>query len=48
MQNLLFCDFKTYSDIPINYGTHRYTKNAEILLFAYAYNHTSVKIWDVT
>ncbi|QBY45404.1 hypothetical protein ArsFIN_40030 [Arsenophonus nasoniae] len=48
MQNLLFCDLETYSDIPINCGTHRYAENAEILLFAYAYNHGSVKVWDVT
>ncbi|QBY43744.1 hypothetical protein ArsFIN_23130 [Arsenophonus nasoniae] len=48
MQNLLFCDLETYSDIPINCGTHRYAENAEILLFAYAYNHEPVKVWDVT
>ncbi|WP_334469988.1 hypothetical protein [Arsenophonus sp. PmNCSU2021_1] len=48
MQNLLFCDLETYSDIPINCGTHRYAENAEILLFAYAYNHAPVKVWDVT
>ncbi len=48
MQNLLFCDLETYSDIPINCGTHRYAENAEILLFAYAYNHHPVKVWDVT
>ncbi|SPP31314.1 hypothetical protein ARAF_0433 [Arsenophonus endosymbiont of Aleurodicus floccissimus] len=48
MQYLLFCDLETYSDIPINCGTHRYAENAEILLFAYAYNHGSVNVWDVT
>ncbi len=48
MQNLLFCDLETYSDTPINCGTHRYAERAEILLFAYAYNHGSVKVWDVT
>ncbi|SPP31534.1 hypothetical protein ARAF_0666 [Arsenophonus endosymbiont of Aleurodicus floccissimus] len=48
MQNLLFCDLETYSDISINCGTYRYAENAEILLFAYAYNHEPVKVWDVT
>ncbi|MGJ0578048.1 DNA polymerase [Xenorhabdus bovienii] len=45
---LLFCDLETYSDIPINCGTHRYAENAEVMLFAYALGNNPVNVWDVT
>ncbi|MBC8950220.1 hypothetical protein [Xenorhabdus sp. TS4] len=45
---LLFCDLETYSDTPINCGTHRYAEDAEVMLFAYALDNNPVKVWDVT
>lgn len=46
--NTLFCDLETFSETPINCGTHRYAEKAEILLFAYALNNEDVKVWDIT
>lgn len=44
----LYCDLETYSETPINHGTHRYAEKAEVLLFAYAYGDEAPKVWDVT
>ncbi|MGG4735231.1 bifunctional 3'-5' exonuclease/DNA polymerase family protein, partial [Leclercia adecarboxylata] len=44
----LYCDLETYSDIPITYGTHRYSEGAEVMLFAYAYEDGPVYVWDKT
>lgn len=44
----LWIDLETYSDIPINYGTHAYAERAEILLFAYAVDDAPVAVWDCT
>lgn len=44
----LYCDLETYSETPINSGTHRYSEKSEILLFAYAYENEPVKVWDCT
>lgn len=44
----LFCDLETYSETPIQHGTHRYAEKAEVLLWAYAMGDRPVKVWDVT
>lgn len=43
----LYCDLETYSDIPINCGTHRYAERAEVLLWAYAFDDADPVVWDV-
>lgn len=44
----LFCDLETYSEIPINCGTHRYAEGAEVMLWPYAIDDGPVHVWDVT
>lgn len=46
--NILWCDTETYSETPIKDGTYKYTANAEVMLFAYAWNNEPVKVWDRT
>lgn len=41
-------DLETYSPVPINYGTHAYAEQAEIMLWAYAYGDDPWKVWDIT
>ena len=45
---LLYCDLETYSDIPIKYGSHKYSEAAEVMLFAYAVDDGPVHVWDRT
>lgn len=45
---VLFCDLETYSDVPINCGTHRYAEGAEVMLWAYALDDGPIKVWDLT
>lgn len=45
-ENLLFCDLETYSGTPLKHGTHRYAEDAEVLLWAYALNDGTTKVWD--
>lgn len=44
----LFLDLETYSEVPINHGTHAYAEGAEIMLFAYAFDDGPVSVWDHT
>ena len=44
----LYLDLETYSEVPIQNGTHAYAESAEIMLFAYALNDGPVKVWDCT
>lgn len=44
----LFLDLETYSDVPINHGTHRYAERAEVMLFAWAIGDEPVSVWDCT
>lgn len=44
----LYLDLETYSEVPIQNGTHAYAESAEIMLFAYALNDEPVKVWDCT
>lgn len=48
MTKELFCDLETYSDVPINCGTHRYAEGAEIMLWPFAVGDGPVHTWDVT
>ncbi len=43
----LWLDLETYSEVPINQGTHRYAASAEILLFAWAIDEGPVSVWDL-
>lgn len=45
---VLFCDLETYSDVPINCGTHRYAEGAEVMLWAYAFDDGPIQVWDRT
>lgn len=44
----LYCDLETYSETPINHGTHAYAEGAEIMLFAYTLGDATPKVWDLT
>lgn len=44
----LFVDLETYSPVPIKNGTHAYAEQAEILLFAWAFDDETVSVWDPT
>ena len=51
MNNYLFLDLETYSDIDITKcGVYKYaeSENFEILLFAYAFNNETVQVVDIT
>lgn len=43
---LVFADLETYSETPIKDGAYVYAENAEILLFAYAFEDGEVQVWD--
>ena len=47
MSNTLYLDLETYCETPIGYGVHRYSEDAEILLFAYAIDDSPAQVWDV-
>lgn len=44
----LYLDLETYSATPIKSGTYRYAADAEILLFAYAYDNLPAQVIDLT
>lgn len=46
--NKLYLDLETFSATPIKHGTYRYAADAEILLFAYAFNDAPARVIDVT
>ncbi|ELL3655033.1 DNA polymerase [Salmonella enterica] len=48
MLSILYADLETFSETPINCGTHRYAEKAEVMLFAYALDDQPVKVWDLT
>lgn len=45
---IAFLDLETYSPVPIANGTHAYAEQAEVMLFAYAFDDGPVHCWDVT
>ena len=46
VRNLWF-DLETWSPAPIKDGTHRYAEQAEVMLWAYALEDGTVKVWDL-
>jgi DNA polymerase len=44
----LFCDFETFSPVPLKDGTHRYAEQAEVMLFTYAFDDGPATCWDLT
>jgi DNA polymerase len=44
----LYCDFETYSPVPLKDGTHRYAEQAEVMLFTYAFDDGPARCWDLT
>ena len=47
MTQKLWLDLETYSEVPINCGTHAYAAGAEIMLLAWALDDGPVSVWDV-
>jgi len=45
---LCYADIETYSDTPIKHGTYRYAQDAEVMVWAYAFDDGSVHVWDLT
>lgn len=45
---MLWADIETYCEVPIKNGAHRYAEDAEVLLFAWAYDNDPVQVWDLT
>lgn len=45
---ILYGDLETYSEVPIKHGTYKYAENAEIMIFAYAFDDGPVHVWDLT
>lgn len=44
----LYHDLETFSETPIQNGTHVYAADAEIMLWAYALGDSPVEVWDLT
>lgn len=48
MTRTVWFDTETFSEIPINHGTHKYAENAEIMVWAYAFDDGPVSVYDAT
>ena len=46
--SFLYLDTETYSDIPINHGTHVYATSVEVMLVPWAIDDGPVQVWDRT
>jgi DNA polymerase len=44
----LWWDLETYSEVPINNGTHAYAEGAEVMLWLWAVDDDPVQCWDLT
>ncbi len=44
----LWLDTETFSEVPINNGTHAYSEPSEVLLLPYAVGDDPVQLWDAT
>ena len=44
----LYLDLETYSEVPINHGTHRYAEGVEIMVLAFAVDDREVQVADLT
>jgi len=48
VNDIIYCDTETYSEVPITNGTYAYAANAEVMIFTYAINDGEVQTWDAT
>jgi DNA polymerase len=44
----LWIDCETYSEVPIQHGTHVYAAGAEVMLFAWGLDDEPAQVWDCT
>lgn len=44
----LWIDLETFSEVPINNGTHTYAEKVEVMLMAWAIDDGPVSVWDLT
>ncbi|ENC9176888.1 DNA polymerase, partial [Salmonella enterica subsp. diarizonae serovar (6),14:z10:z] len=44
----LWIDLETFSEVPINNGTHAYAEKVEVMLMAWAIDDGPVSVWDLT
>ena len=44
----LWIDLETFSEVPINNGTHAYAEKVEVMLMAWAIDDRPVRVWDLT
>lgn len=44
----LWLDLETYSEVPIAHGTHAYASEAQVMLFAFAFDDGPVQVIDCT
>jgi DNA polymerase len=44
---VIFLDFETFSEVPINYGVYNYAAQVEILICTWAIDDGVVAVWDV-
>lgn len=47
MQDELYIDTETFSDIPLKHGTHAYAEHVDVMLVSYAINDEPARVWDV-
>lgn len=45
---MLYFDSETYSEVPIECGTYRYTSACELMIASYAIDDQPVQVWDRT
>lgn len=45
---ICWSDTETFSTVPITHGTHAYAAQAEVMLWAYAFDDGPVSVWDLT
>ena len=48
MYKTLWFDLETFSETPIKHGTYRYAQDAEVMVFAYAFDDGETQVWDLT
>ncbi len=47
MGRICWSDTETYCETPIQCGTYKYAEDAEVMLWAYAFDEGPVQVWDV-
>lgn len=48
MTTALYLDTETYSETPIQHGTHRYAEQVEVMLVSWAVDEEPAAVWDRT